>query len=100
MLAAAKLHHRGLRSRRDALLGPLVPRLRRSPVAGAVLDGLVVGSLAVMALVAVFLGRSAITDGWTGALAVLAAILLFRFRVSSAWLVLAAGLAGATLGSL
>src|SRR5437870_10205900 len=29
-----------------ALSGPLIPKLRRSPVAGAILDGIVVGSLA------------------------------------------------------
>ena len=80
--------------------GPLVPRLRRSPVAGAVLDGLVVGSLAVMAVVAFLLARSAIADGVSAAIAVIAAALLLRFRVNSAWLVLGAGIAGAALGFL
>lgn len=83
-----------------ALSGPLLPRLRRSPVAGRVLDGLVAGSLAVMALVTVHLTRSAVVDWRAALLAVVAAALLFRFRVSPVWLVLAAGLAGALAGLL
>lgn len=82
-----------------ALIGPLVPRLRRAPVAGAALDGLVVGSLAVMAVVTVYLARSAVVDAWTAALAVAAAVLLLRFRVNSAWLVLGAGLLGVAIGA-
>jgi len=45
--------------------GPLIPKLRRSPVAGAILDGIVVGSLALMAVVAWQLGRAAIVDWLT-----------------------------------
>jgi chromate transporter len=81
-----------------ALSGPLVLRLRRAPVAGAVLDGLVVGSLAVMAVVSFLLARSAIVDAGTVIAAVIAAVLLLRFRVNAAWLVLGAGVAGALLG--
>ena len=77
-----------------AISGPLVPRLRKSPVAGAFLDGVTVASLALMAVVTWQLGRAAILD-WTSALlAVAAAILLVRFRVNSAWLVLG----GAAIG--
>src|SRR5436190_13770201 len=42
-----------------AVSGPLVPRLRRSRIAGAVLDGVNVASVALMAAVAVQLGRAA-----------------------------------------
>ena len=45
-----------------ALSGPLVPRIRRSPVAGAVLDGVNVASLALMSVVTWLLARSAIVD--------------------------------------
>ena len=78
-----------------AVSGPLIPRLRRSPVAGAFLDGVNVASLALMAVVGVQLGRAAIVDVPTGVLAVLSATALFRWRINSAWLVLAGGLAGA-----
>jgi chromate transporter len=77
-----------------AISGPLVPRLRQSALAGAVLDGLVVASLAVMASVTLTLARVAIVDWRTAGLAVLAAFLLLRFQVNSAWLVLGAGALG------
>jgi len=77
-----------------ALSGPLVPRLRRSKTAGAVLDGVNVASLALMAVVTVQLGRAAIIDVPTAALAAVSAIVLIRFRVNSAWLVLAGGILG------
>jgi chromate transporter len=80
-----------------ALSGPLVPRIRRSPVAGAFLDGVNVASIALMALVTAQLGRAAIVDAWTAGIAVLSAVLLLRFRASPAWLVPAAALLGLVL---
>ena len=53
--------------------GPLVPRLRRSPAAGASLDGVNVASLALMSEVTWQLGRVAVC-GW------LTAALAFHFR--------------------
>lgn len=79
-----------------ALSGPLVRRVRASPVAGAFLDGVNLASLALMAVVSWQLARSAVTDLATAALAVASAVLLFRFRVSSSWLVLG----GAAVGPL
>jgi chromate transporter len=79
-----------------AISGPLVPRIRRSPTAGAFLDGVNVASLALMAVVTWQLGRVALTDWLTVALAVASAALLFRFRLNSAWLV--AGGAAVGLG--
>jgi chromate transporter len=76
------------------LSGPLVPRLRRSRTAAAVLDGVTVASLALMAVVAWQLGQAALVDWLTLALAGLSAALLLRFRVNSAWLVLGGALAG------
>jgi chromate transporter len=77
-----------------ALSGPLVPRIRRSKTAGAVLDGVNVASLALMAAVTISLARAAIVDVPTAVLATLAAVLLLRFRINSAWLVLGGGGAG------
>ena len=77
-----------------ALSGPLVPRLRRSPSAGAFLDGVNVASLALMAFVTYELGRSALVDPLTIGLALVSALLLIRFRVNSAWLVIAGALVG------
>jgi chromate transporter len=80
-----------------ALSGPLVPRLRRSPLAGAVLDGVNVASLALMAVVTARIARSALTGPVTIALAAASAVLLLRWRVNSAWLVLGGGLVGLLL---
>ena len=82
-----------------ALSGPLVPRLRRSPVAGAFLDGVTVASLALMAVVTWQLGRVAIIDVTTVLLAVLSAVLLMRCRINSAWLVLGGAVIGLVITS-
>lgn len=77
-----------------AASGPVLPKIRRSAVAGAFLDGVIVGSLALMAVVAWQLGRAAIVDFTTAAIAGVSAVLLFAFRVNSAWLVIGAAVAG------
>jgi len=77
-----------------AVSGPLVPYIRRSATAGAFLDGVNVASLALMAAVSYQLGRSAILDWLTVGLAIASAILLLRFRINSAWLVLGGALVG------
>lgn len=77
-----------------ALSGPLVPRLRRSKAASAFLDGLNVASLALMAVVAVQLARSALVDGVTLVLAAASAVLLIRFKWNSASLVAGGALLG------
>jgi len=77
-----------------AISGPLIPRLRRSPLAGAFLDGVNVASLALMAVVTWQLGRAAIFDVTTVLLAILSAILLIGFRINSAWLVLGGAAVG------
>jgi chromate transporter len=77
-----------------AISGPLVPRLRRSPLAGAFLDGVNVASLALMASVLWLLGRSAIVSASAAGILGVSAVLLVRFRVNSAWLILGGGLAG------
>lgn len=77
-----------------ALSGPLIPRLRRSAVASAFLDGVNAASLALMAVVSCQLARAAVIDWLTLALALASTILLVRYRVSSFWLILAGGALG------
>jgi len=77
-----------------AISGPVVPRIRQSATAGSFLDGVNVASLALMAAVSYQLGRSPIVDWLTVGLAITSAILLLRFRINSAWLVLAGALIG------
>src|SRR4030095_14600021 len=77
-----------------AISGPLVPRIRRSPVAGAFLDGVNAASLALMAVVTWHLGRAALVDWLTATLALASAVVLFCFRLNSAWIVGAGALIG------
>ena len=77
-----------------AVSGPLVPRIRRSEIAGAFLDGVNVAALALMLVVTYQLGRATLVDVTTLALALISAFLLFRFRVNSAWLILGAAIVG------
>lgn len=80
-----------------AISGPLVPRIRSSRSASAVLDGVNVASLGLMAAVALELGRAAIVDVPTAALAAVGAVALIRYRLNSAWLVLGGALVGAAV---
>jgi chromate transporter len=83
-----------------ALLHPLVPRLRRYPWTAAMLDGVNVAAVGLMAAVTWLLGRDAIVDPVTAAITVVAAVLLIRFRVNSAWLVLAGAIVGLAVNQL
>ena len=83
-----------------AISNPLIPHLRRSPWAGALLDGVNAAALGLMAAITLQLGRAAIVDLPSAILAVLAAILLMRYRINSAWLVIGGGLAGFLLFAL
>jgi chromate transporter len=80
-----------------AVSGPLVPRIRKSPVAGAFLDGVNAAALALMLVVTYELSRAALVDLKTIILALVSAVILFRFRVNSAWLVLGGAIAGLLL---
>jgi chromate transporter len=77
-----------------AVSGRLIPRLRRSAVAAAALDGVVAGSLALMAVVTWQLGKASIVDWTTLAVFSVSLIALLRFRVNSAWVVAAAAVVG------
>jgi chromate transporter len=77
-----------------ALSGRLLPKLRRSVWASATLDGVVVGSLALMAVVAWQLGRAAVVDWLTLVIFIASSIVVLRFRVNSAWVIACAGIIG------
>ncbi len=77
-----------------ALLSRVLPWLRKWAWTGAFLDGVNVGSLGLMAGVTWQLGQAAILDVFTIGLALVALVLVFRFKVNSAWLVLGGGVLG------
>jgi len=77
-----------------AVLEPLVGRVRRSPWAGTTLDGITMAALGLMAGVSVDLGRTAITDPLTAAIALVALLVMLRWRPNTAWLVLVGAVIG------
>jgi chromate transporter len=72
----------------------IIPRLRKSAVAGGFLDGVIVASLALMASVTWNLGRDAVIDLPTALMVLGSTVLLLRFRLNSLWLVLGGALTG------
>jgi chromate transporter len=77
-----------------AVSGSLVPRMRRSPAVGAFLDGVVVASLGLMTVVTWYLLRAALIDWVTLLLGAVSALLLFRYKINSVWLILGGAAVG------
>jgi chromate transporter len=71
---------------------PLIPLLRRSPLAAAMLDGVNAASLALMAAVTVTLAREALVSVLALGVAVASLVLLLRFRASPTFLIAVTGL--------
>ena len=80
-----------------ALTAKALPRMRKSPNAGAFLDGVNAAAVALMALVGIQFAREAVNTPLALGIGVLAAVLVFRFKVNSAWVVLGGALAGLAL---
>ena len=77
-----------------AISEPLVRALRRSRLAGAALDGVIAGSVALIAVVTLQLGRAAVLDVPTILIFVGSFAVLTWSRLNSAWLILVAGVIG------
>ncbi|ACK64784.1 chromate transporter, chromate ion transporter (CHR) family [Rippkaea orientalis PCC 8801] len=76
------------------IVNPWVTKLRQSTFASGFLDGVNAASLGLMAGVAYTLGITALIDWLTVILAIVSAIIIFRFKINSAWLVLSGGFIG------
>lgn len=76
------------------LIHPLATRLRRSPWTSALLDGVNIAALALMAGVLFQLGQSALVDVLTWAIALVSLGILLRFKINSAWLIAAGAVVG------
>jgi len=70
-----------------AISGPLIPRIRSSPIAGAFLDGVIVASIALMVFVTYELAIAALVDVVTVSIAIVSFLLLIRFHVNSMWVI-------------
>lgn len=73
---------------------PLIPRLRNSPWASALLDGVNIASLGLMAGVVTQLGFNALADPVALFIGTVAGILLFWRKIDPTWLVMGGGAAG------
>jgi chromate transporter len=73
---------------------PLIPHIRTSRIAGAFLDGVNVGAVALMIAVSWQLGRAAIVDVLTAGIFALSVLGLVYFRINSAWLIGVSALLG------
>jgi chromate transporter len=78
-----------------ALLNPLVPRMRRSALFAAFLDGVNVASVAIIATVCISFGRESLTGWRTILIALLSGMVTFGFpKVNTVWVVVGSGLLG------
>ena len=74
-----------------------LPKLRKSPLAGAFLDGVNASAVALMAFVGWQFGRDSLVNVPAIILATLSALLVFRYKINSTWLVLGGAVAGIVL---
>ncbi len=77
-----------------------LPNLRKSPVASAFLDGVNAAAVALMAFVGWQFARASLVNVAAVILVVASVVLVFRYKVNSAWLVLGGGVAGIVLHAL
>ncbi|MCZ6792143.1 MAG: chromate efflux transporter [Planctomycetota bacterium] len=78
------------------LIRPLMPRLRGGPWRSAFLDAIIVSAVGLMAVALLKLGAAILVDPSSWVVAVAAIVVLLRFKVSAAWVVVG----GALLGGL
>ena len=77
-----------------AVTQPLIPKMRASRLLGGCLDGVIAASLGLMASVTWLLGRAALVDLPTVAIAAAGATVLILWRPNATWLILGGALAG------
>jgi len=80
-----------------AILFPFIPKLKGSAGARIFLDGINAVTVGLMAAVSWQLARGAILDAFTAAEAVIGFIILRRYQINSAWLILGGLIAGFAL---
>ncbi len=83
-----------------AILNPLIPKLRRSPVMASFLDAINVSALALMLVVTVRLGVAVLTSWPPWVIFASAAVLVFRYRINAATIVVGGAVLGYALGLL
>jgi chromate transporter len=77
-----------------AVTANVLPRLRKSPTASAFLDGVNAAAVALMAFVGFQFAREVVVTPLAAVIAAVSAVLAFRFKVNSAWLILGGAVCG------
>lgn len=80
-----------------AISNPIIPKLRASPWAGSLLDGVIASTLGLMALVTFHLGLASLIDLPAFVLFSGSVVLLFRVKVNATWLIVGGALSGILL---
>jgi chromate transporter len=80
-----------------AITASFLPQLRKSTLASAFLDGVNAAAVALMAFVGWQFACAALVNVPAVLMAVVSVLLVFRFKVNSAWLVLGGAIAGTLL---
>jgi chromate transporter len=83
-----------------AFSSQIIPHIRLSVWAGALLDGINAASIGLMAAVTIDLAREAFVDLPAVLIGILAAVLGLRFKVASTWLIAGGALLGVVLSLL
>jgi chromate transporter len=83
-----------------AVLGPILPRLRRSAWVAAFLDAVNVCAIALMAGVTIRLADDALRGWPMWAIALASLALLWKWKINPAWVVLGSGLAGVVVSAV
>ena len=77
-----------------AIVFPLIPKLKKAPGARVFLDAINAVTVGLMAAVSWQLARGAILDAFTAVEAIVGLLILRRFQINSAWLILGGLVAG------
>jgi chromate transporter len=75
-------------------VGAFAGHIRASKQAAAFLDGVNAAAVALMAQMALVLGRAALVDAWTVGICVASAVLLLRFRINATWVIAGGAVVG------
>ena len=76
------------------VVGALAGRMRKWKLAAAFLDGVNAAAVAVMAFVAIALGRATLVDPWTWGTGIASAVILLRYQINATWLIIAGAVVG------
>jgi len=83
-----------------AILNPIIPKLRQSPTMGAFLDAINISAVAMMIFVTYRLGIGVLTGWLPWLMFAIAAVAVFRYRLSAVWIVLGSCVLGYLLSLL